>query len=187
MTNKPKQKNKRGKYIDFLYNLFLYSSRGMDEKKWFAFLLWFRDVFVHPKSKGKARNIKFKNRNQYQREYYHMVKKNDANYRFRNSFSSLLRHHIKKHNVSIDDILEKNLGYDIDALRDHIEKQFNDGMMWENYGKWHIDHIIPASMFRYSSFHDKEFKECWALENLRPLWAKDNLQKSNRLIYGTTN
>ena len=32
-------------------------------------------------------------------------------------------------------------------LKEHIEKQFVDGMSWDNWGEWHIDHIKPVSKF----------------------------------------
>lgn len=51
-------------------------------------------------------------------------------------------------------------------------------MAWENYGKWHVDHIKPKCSFVYLSEKDSQFIECWSLANLRPLWAIDNLQKS---------
>ncbi len=77
---------------------------------------------------------------------------------------------------------ESLVGYTIEQLKEHLEKQFADGMSWDNYGKWHIDHIIPVSFFRYSSFSDTEFKMCWRLENLRPLWARENIQKKNKIV-----
>ena len=55
-------------------------------------------------------------------------------------------------------------------------------MSWDNYGEWHIDHILPDSSFYYVSTEDDEFKKCWALSNLQPLWAIDNLKKSNKII-----
>ncbi len=71
------------------------------------------------------------------------------------------------------------LGYSKEDLMCHLEKQFQPGMTWENYGLrgWHIDHIKPKVLFQFSSTDDAAFKECWALENLQPLWAKDNLKK----------
>lgn len=73
------------------------------------------------------------------------------------------------------------LGYDSIQLVKHLEKQFTEGMTWENYGKWHIDHIIPVSVFNFSSPEHIDFKRCWALKNLRPLWAKENLQKRAKI------
>mgnify|MGYP003386492334 CR=1 FL=1 len=72
------------------------------------------------------------------------------------------------------------VGYSVDELRVHIERQFIKGMTWENMGEWHIDHIIPASSFYYATPIDPGFKAAWALTNLRPLWATANMQKSNK-------
>ncbi len=76
---------------------------------------------------------------------------------------------------------ENLVPYNLDNLKEHLENQFEDDMTWENYGDWHIDHIIPRSHFDYESPEDEEFQECWALENLQPLWAEENLKKSDKL------
>jgi len=52
---------------------------------------------------------------------------------------------------------------------------------WDNYGEWHIDHIIPKSIFNYTDVIHIDFKRCWALDNLRPLWAMENLKKHTKL------
>lgn len=77
----------------------------------------------------------------------------------------------------------RHLPYTRDELRRHLERQFSKGMSWENYGKWHIDHIRPVSSFSYTSTLDIEFIECWSLCNLRPLWAEENLRKSNSITH----
>ena len=56
-------------------------------------------------------------------------------------------------------------------------------MNWENQGKWHIDHIIPISLWQFEIHTDREFRQCWALCNLQPLWGKDNLSKNNKIFY----
>ena len=76
---------------------------------------------------------------------------------------------------------EKLLGYDRYELIRHLERQFTPGMSWDNYGEWHIDHIIPQAAFNFSSPNHIDFKRCWALENLQPLWAGDNISKRARL------
>ena len=76
---------------------------------------------------------------------------------------------------------ESLVNFTVDDLKCHLESQFTKGMTWDNYGKWHIDHIIPRSFFVFDSFDDVEFKMCWRLENLQPLWAVDNLRKSNKI------
>ena len=62
----------------------------------------------------------------------------------------------------------------------HLEKQFRDGMTWENHGKvWHIDHIIPLAFFDMSD--DTEQKLANHYGNLQPLFVNENLIKSNKI------
>jgi len=69
------------------------------------------------------------------------------------------------------------LGYSIQELKKHLEYQFDPNMTWNNYGTyWHIDHIIPQSDLPYRSMEDDNFKKCWALSNLRPLEAIQNMR-----------
>lgn len=68
-------------------------------------------------------------------------------------------------------------GYSLEALVRHLERQFTPGMSWDNMGDWHIDHIIPKSSFNYEDDTSEEFRACWALTNLRPLWAGENQKK----------
>lgn len=76
---------------------------------------------------------------------------------------------------------ENLTGYTTEQLKSHLEKQFKDGMSWSNYGSWHVDHIIPISAFNFETARDIDFKRCWDLRNLQPLWAKDNLRKWAKL------
>ena len=77
---------------------------------------------------------------------------------------------------------EEVVGYTLPELMAHLEAQFQRGMTWDNYGKfgWHIDHIRPISSFDFNSPEDMEFKECWSLWNLQPMWAKANHSKGPR-------
>lgn len=77
-----------------------------------------------------------------------------------------------------------------EELKEHLESQFEDWMTWENHGvwhptekRWHIDHIKPQSVLLegVTSMDDPKFRECWALENLRPLEA-ENMSKGNKII-----
>lgn len=72
---------------------------------------------------------------------------------------------------------EELVGYTLSDLEKHLESLFQDGMSWENMGKWHIDHIVPRSSFSYKTPNDPDFKVCWSLDNIQPLWAIDNLKK----------
>lgn len=80
---------------------------------------------------------------------------------------------------------EKLVGYTVSQLSTHLEEHFLPGMTWANHGrgdgKWHIDHIIPRSAFNYETSDDIDFKRCWALENLQPLWEFANLSKGAKL------
>lgn len=74
-----------------------------------------------------------------------------------------------------DGALFSRMKYSKSELMEHLASKFKEGMSWENYGKWHIDHIKPCSMFNMEN--KEEFDECWALENLQPLWAIENIMK----------
>ena len=89
----------------------------------------------------------------------------------------------------------KYLPYTIEDLKLYLESKFEWWMNWDNWGMydvktwddnnsltwtWNIDHIIPQSYFKYVSMEDEEFKRCWALENLRPYSAKQNILDGNR-------
>lgn len=64
--------------------------------------------------------------------------------------------------------------YTFNDLKIHLERQFSDGMTWENYGSyWHVDHIKPLSKC-------ESFEESWKLSNLQPLKAFENLSKGNK-------
>lgn len=74
---------------------------------------------------------------------------------------------------------EALVGYSLQQLMRHLERQFVTGMSFANYGRWHVDHIIPLALHRFKTANDPEFHAVWSLSNLRPLWATDNLQKHN--------
>jgi hypothetical protein len=81
------------------------------------------------------------------------------------------------------------LGCSIDFLKEHLELQFQPDMTWDNWGtgkngkgmqEWHIDHFYPCSSFDLSK--ESEQYICFNWGNLRPLWAKENLEKSDDVI-----
>lgn len=76
------------------------------------------------------------------------------------------------------------LGCTIPELRDHLERQFQPGMTWENHGfyGWHVDHRIPIS----SATTQEEVEKLCHYTNLQPLWAKENLEKSDKINIDTT-
>ena len=72
------------------------------------------------------------------------------------------------------------IGCSIEELKEYLEQQFTEGMTWENYGEWHVDHIRPCASFDLSI--PEQQQECFHYTNLQPLWAKDNLQKSDKIL-----
>ena len=112
--------------------------------------------------------------------------KNDLIFKLNNNMSGGIYKSLKQQNMSKNKKhWEDLIGYTAEDLKKHIEKQFTSRMIWDNYGAWHIDHIIPKSFFKYTSTNDVEFKYCWSLYNLQPLWAKDNFKKHNKLLYSS--
>lgn len=78
-------------------------------------------------------------------------------------------------------LLFERCGYTANELRKYIELQFTSEMSWNNYGKyWEVDHIIPRRKFNYISILDNDFKQCWALSNLRPLTISENRQRRRK-------
>ena len=110
----------------------------------------------------------------------------DPVHRIHRNFSEIVRAHVRKFKQSKPSGgWQAIVGYSIYDLKEHIEKQFEEGMCWGNYGEWHIDHIIPKSAFRVEYYGDQQFLACWDLSNLQPLWAEDNIRKSNSLVWNT--
>jgi hypothetical protein len=97
-----------------------------------------------------------------------MKSNHDKSYNWRNQYS-----HLEPIGFGV-------LGYTKEELKAKITLQFEEGMTLANYGEWHIDHIKPVSEFNFEKTSDNGFKECFALNNLQPLWAKDNLSKGSK-------
>lgn len=107
-------------------------------------------------------------RNEYLKEYY---KNNPHIYTWRSLVYRTLVGKIKEGNT-----LEL-LGYTYNDLKSHIESLFTDGMSWDNYGEWHVDHIKPLSKFDETT----PISIVNALTNLQPLWA--TTREINGVIY----
>jgi hypothetical protein len=72
------------------------------------------------------------------------------------------------------------LGCDIQFFKDYIESKFIDGMNFENYGQWHLDHILPCASFNFSIPDD--VAKCFHYTNIQPLWWLDNLKKGDKIL-----
>lgn len=96
---------------------------------------------------------------------------------------ALERRDLKDKSASVTGSFWASVGYTKADLARHMERQFLEGMGWQNAKDWHIDHILPVRSFSFESYEDSDFKACWALSNLRPLWAKDNLEKQDKVLF----
>lgn len=121
-----------------------------------------------------------KQRRKSKNKYYHNKLKYNPHNRIKTNLSRRLRDFFDKSGCSVLDFI----GCSIDDLKLHLEKQFVDGMSWENYGRygWHVDHIRPCCSFDLTD--SEQQKECFHYSNLQPLWAKDNLSKGGKFPLG---
>lgn len=103
--------------------------------------------------------------------------KSDINFRIKENLRGRFYKAVKSNSKSKS--VTKLVGCTIQELRDHLSKLFLVDMTWDNYGKWHIDHKKPCSKFDLSK--PEEQQKCFHYSNLQPLWAIDNLIKSNKI------
>ena len=144
-----------------------------------------KEYYLKNKNKKLEYQRKYKKENytrisEYQKNYTKQRRKTDIQYRLSNDLRrrillALQKKDLKKTQKTIDLI-----GCSLYQLIEHLEKQFKEGMTWENRGfnGWHIDHIIPISSFDLNDIEQQ--KACFHYTNLQPLWAKENLLKSNK-------
>ena len=73
----------------------------------------------------------------------------------------------------------RDLGCSISQFRLYIENQFESGMSWDNYGEWHLDHVMPLASFNLED--RSEFLTACNWLNYQPMWAKDNISKGAKI------
>jgi len=116
------------------------------------------------------------------RNYEKNRKATDPIYKLINNFRTAIYQVLKENNVQKNGHYFEVLQYTPDELISHLENQFKDGMTWDNYGNWHVDHILPISIHNIQEIGDDEFMKCWSLGNLQPMWGEDNIKKSNKVL-----
>lgn len=124
---------------------------------------------------GHREQIKIINKRCYQKNKNNPIKK--LNHNMSNSIGRSLKGNKNGYHW------ETLVNYSQEDLRKHVELQFKDGMTWDNYGKWHLDHKIPISIFNITGIKSKGFKKCWELNNLQPMWEKENISKHDKILY----
>jgi hypothetical protein len=127
---------------------------------------------------------------EYAKKYYHENKKiireknnkwkndkrkNDGFYRMKINLRKRLRDYLI--GESKGKRTKEIVGLDKINFKLYVENKFVDGMSWENYGEWHLDHIIPLC----SANNNEEALRLNHYTNLQPLWAEDNLRKNRKI------
>lgn len=112
-------------------------------------------------------------------KYFRIRRKNDLDFKLSTYIRNMVGRLVKR-GYDKTKSTSMILGYTANDLKQHIESQFTKGMSWDNYGEWHIDHIIPIARMVEFGITDPEVVN--SLDNLQPLWAKDNLSKGAKLL-----
>ena len=144
-----------------------------NKERWKQYYLDNREVRLQA-SKEYKKSDKYR---EYARKYMAKRLKENVNV----LLASRMRHRIHralKNNFKASSMKEF-IGCSMDELRLHLESRFNKDMTWDNYGEWHIDHVIPISSFDLSD--PEQQRKCFHYSNLQPLWAMDNFVKSDKI------
>jgi hypothetical protein len=101
----------------------------------------------------------------------------DSLFKFRKLIQNNIRNSFKRKGFSKTSKCREVLGADWDVVKRYFESKFLDGMSWDNQGEWHIDHILPIS----TAVTEEDVLRLNHYTNLQPLWAEDNIKKSDVL------
>ena len=113
-------------------------------------------------------------------EYQNNRRKTDPGFKMKRNLRSRLYSALKSQNARKSNRTLKLTGCTVPFLMGYIESKFKEGMTWENYGTWHMDHIYPCSKFDLTK--EEEQRKCFHYTNLQPLWASENISKKDEII-----
>jgi hypothetical protein len=159
-----------------------YNERTKDKRK-----KYFHDFYIKHYEKCREHGKIYYEKNKHwmipkYRQHVIKRKKTDVNCMLRDLLRSRIVGAIKHQKSNKETPSTILLGADINTVRLHIEKQFKEGMTWQNFGTfgWHIDHIIPCISFDLTIIEEQ--KKAFHYTNLQPLWAKENLSKGGKIL-----
>jgi hypothetical protein len=107
--------------------------------------------------------------------------KNDLLFKLSHNTRTIIKQSFRRNGYSKNSKTYNILGCSFEEFKEHLEKQFIKGMSWDNIGEWHLDHIYPISLAK----NEEELLRLNHYTNFQPLWAKDNIIKSNKIIDNT--
>lgn len=107
------------------------------------------------------------------RIYINKKRKTDPVFKLKESLRHRINMSLKSKKWKKNNTLKQYIGCSFEDLKFWFEFWFEEGMTWENHGRWHIDHIIPLSLAK----NKQEMYKLCHYKNLQPLWALDNIRK----------
>jgi len=145
-----------------------------------------KKYFENNRKKCLEYNLEYYNNNKveinkrkiiYNKEYRKLRRRVDSIFKLSTNIGSLIRQSIRNQGYSKNSKTNHILGCSYEQFKHYLEKQFTEGIIWSNFGLWHLDHIIPIS----SATNEEEVIALNHYTNFQPLWAEDNIKKSNKL------
>lgn len=131
------------------------------------------------RTQNKAYYPKVKRTKEYMIEY-RKKQKEDPNYQVRYALRANLKSRLNKSNEIKDDKTLSYVGCTVEFFKLWMEYLFDKKMSWKNRGTyWHIDHIMPCASYDLSK--QEEIYKCYNWTNLRPLYKKENIEKSDKI------
>lgn len=139
-----------------------------------------RKLTTYCKKCSRERNIKLRLDVEYRKREYEYVKrrlKTDMMFKCTRGIRNNVRSAFLTTGYSKNTSTYKILQIGFPEFKIYIENQFVKGMSWENHGKWHFDHKLPMSL---AKTYDEAVELCH-YSNYQPMWAYDNLSKSDKI------
>ena len=153
------------------------------EKRLKYFSDWQKENYEHRKKyMDEYRGKNIDRIREVKRTYEKYRKDTDPLYKLISNFRTAIYQVLKESNVEKNGHYFDILKYSPEELISHLENQFKDGMTWDNYGEWHVDHMKAISLHNIKEIGDEEFMKCWSLSNLQPMWGEENIRKSNKVL-----
>lgn len=118
---------------------------------------------------------------EYKRNWIKTKRESDMEFKIVTNLRTRFNHMISDYHLHKWNSTFIYLGCTVDIFIKYIESQFQEGMTWENYGQWHIDHIIPLIYFDLTK--EENLYIAWNYRNLQPLWSSENYSKAGKIPY----